>query len=154
MPLYTPNSTPKLEITLLTFQNPRYKLALNKCTSTRRTNTSGAICRGAKKVRMIGVRDHVHASHLESNINIPCPLRYLAMRDDWCVSVAVDGNRAWGDVGQQWVRAPVWKTRSSIYRKKKNINSRRIDQLFTALTTTYVYARVSLVMDAHVIFKW
>lgn len=41
------------------------------------------------KARVIGVRDHIPSVHLKSFINIPCPSKCLAMRDDWCFSVAV-----------------------------------------------------------------
>lgn len=138
-PFYTLNY-PQIQITLLIFQNSIYMSALNKCTSSRHTNASEAICRGAKKVRLIGVRDHVHASHLESNINIPCPLRCLAMRDDWCISLVVDGNRARGDVGAAVSEHACLKNTAPFMRK--NINSRQIDQLFTVLTTMHVYMYV------------
>lgn len=45
------------------------------------------------------VRDHVHAPHPSSHINIPSPCQRLARGDDWCVTVALVGIAASGDTG-------------------------------------------------------
>lgn len=78
-----------------------YKLLLNKFFGIRPSSTSLVTCRVTVIVRRIGVRDHIQAPHLDSHINIPYLLKRLAMRDDWCLSVTVTGNRAWWGHGGQ-----------------------------------------------------
>lgn len=127
-------------------------MALNKCTSSRHTNTSVAICRGAKKVSMIGVRDHVPASHLKSNINIPSPLRCLAMRDDWCASVVVDGSRAWGDMGAAVSEHACLKNTEPHLLEKTNSKKDR-SAVHCINYHVCMCTCVGLLMDVDIIFK-
>lgn len=111
------------------------ELALNKYIDTYSSDYMQSSC-GA---RLIGVKDHSHALHLKRRINIPS--NGLALRDDWCVSVALVWNRAGGDTGAA-VSENACLNNTELH-LRPSINKRQTTQLLPALITVFIFVFVT-----------